>query len=174
MLIPLCLISCNEPDPPEIVLQNTANKIESIRPTGQLQVLTALLEDFDHEEISQGLFSKSCIQILRERCSYSINMENIKYTPHLGSSQVTVEIEEPQATCTVQDSPFLSDDEDFWAKHLTNSQLNKLKAAIHLKNLQKFTTPENQIKAKKYGEDFINRLISNLGLTAQITWVKSK
>lgn len=166
----LLVCGCQLEETPVSTLELSVNKIEEIRPVGKLQVLSSLMENFDKDEVKEGIFSKGYMQILREYCSYTLDLNLIKYHLVPDSKKVEIEMVYPQAECLLQDSPFLSDDEEYWAKNISLAQLNNIKKSIHLKNLRNFSTPENRLKAQKYSEDFIRKIFANLGLETEITW----
>lgn len=158
-------INQNLTQPQEIVLEQTPISLEDIRPRGELYVCTSVLEDYvreQHTEHHLGLIPEqhSCVQILRQKVSYRINLKDIVYTPDT-LNIVFVRMPDVIYTASTQDSPFLSDDEAYWNKQLPNT--NSLKRRVEKKIRQRFDTPANRQKAEQYACEAVAQLLRQMG-----------
>lgn len=159
--------------PKEIVLQDTPIEIEEIRPKGDLYVCSAVIEDYTtvhRTEKHLGLISEkhSCVQIVRQKCSYKIDLEAVEYIED-GDHRLIVRIPEPEFTASTQNTPFLSDDEAYWIKELPNT--NPLKRKVEKQIRNRYDTAANRKKATRYAEEAIRELMSQLGYEVEFTSV---
>ncbi|MCD8235781.1 MAG: hypothetical protein LUD00_03825 [Prevotellaceae bacterium] len=154
---------------PEIVIEETPIQIEDIRPKGELYVCTSLVEDYTIErrtEMHLGILPEkhSCIQILRQKISYRIDLDKVRYIPDTLNVMI-VEMPPVEYTASTQSSPFLSDDEDYWIKELPNT--NGLKAKVERQIRRRFDTDANRKKAERYAEEALSELLDKLGYEAR-------
>lgn len=154
---------------PEIVIEDTPILIEDIRPKGELYVCTSLVEDYTIErrtEMHLGILPEkhSCIQILRQKISYRIDLDKVCYVPDTLNVMI-VEMPPVEYTASTQSSPFISDDEDYWIKELPNT--NGLKAKVERQIRRRFDTDANRKKAEQYAEEALSELLGKLGYEAR-------
>lgn len=153
----------------EIVIEDTPIQIEDIRPKGELYVCTSLVEDYTIErrtEMHLGILPEkhSCIQILRQKISYRIDLDKVRYVPDTLNVMI-VEMPPVEYTASTQSSPFISDDEDYWIKELPNT--NGLKAKVERQIRRRFDTDANRKKAERYAEEALSELLGKLGYEAR-------
>lgn len=153
----------------DIVIEETPIQIEDIRPKGEIYVCTSLVEDYviEHRtEMHLGILPEkhSCIQILRQKISYRINLDKVRYVPDT-LNVVVVELPPVEYTASTQSSPFISDDEEFWIKELLST--NNLKAKVERQIRRRFDTDANRKKAERYAEEALSELLSKLGYEAR-------
>ncbi|MCM1345769.1 MAG: DUF4230 domain-containing protein [Bacteroides sp.] len=153
----------------DIVLEDTPIQIEEVRPRGEIYVFSSLVEDYAMErrtEMHLGILPEkhSCIQILRQKISYKINLDKVRYTLDT-LNIIIVEMPPVEYTASTQSSPFISDDEDFWIKELPST--NELKAKVERKIRHRFDTEENRRKAERYAENALSELLGKLGYEAR-------
>lgn len=158
-----------EDEPQEIVLEDTPIDIESVRPRGELYVCTALAEDYAMRratEMHLGMFPEkhSCVQMLKQKISFKIDLEKVRYTVDTLNVMI-VEIPAPEFVASTQDSPFISDDEDYWNEALKST--NTLKKEAEQKIRKRFDTRENRTKATRYAEEALRELLRQLGYEAR-------
>ncbi|MDO4995409.1 MAG: DUF4230 domain-containing protein [Bacteroidales bacterium] len=153
----------------DITLEQTPIDIEAVRPRGELYVATAVIEEYVSQystEFHFGLIPEphSCVQILRQKVSYVIDLEEVRY---IADTPDTVIVQMPplRYVASTQDSPFLSDDEDFWVDHMPST--NDMKREVEEKIRQRFDTPENRRKAERNAEASISLLLKRLGYEAR-------
>lgn len=149
----------------DITLEQTPIDIEAVRPRGELYVATAVIEDYVSEystEFHFGLIPEphSCVQMLRQKVSYVIDLEEVRYIADVPGT-VIVELPPLRYVASTQDSPFMSDDEDFWMDNMPST--NDMKREVEEKIRQRFDTPENRRKAERNAEDCLRLLLSRLG-----------
>lgn len=151
-----------------ITIENSPLSIDSIMPRGDLYIGSAIIEDYaakrKKEKHLGGLTSTdhTCIQIVKQKCCYKINLEKITYSRITGDT-VYAQLPPLEYIATTQDSPFMSDDEEYWAKELPNT--NKLKKQVENKIKAQFDTKENKQKANLYAEEAVSNLLGKLGYT---------
>ncbi len=153
----------------DIVIEETPIQIEDIRPKGEIYVCTSFVEDYviEHRtEMHLGILPEkhSCIQILRQKISYRINLDKVRYVPDT-LNVVVVELPPVEYTASTQSSPFISDDEEFWIKELPST--NNLKAKVERQIRRRFDTDANRKKAERYAEEALSELLSKLGYEAR-------
>lgn len=154
-----------------IVLEDTPIEIEKIMPKGELYVGTSVIEDYttlQRTERHLGIIKQehSCVQILRQKCSYVVILDSIEYT-HLEGNKVLVHLPELKYVATTQKSPFMSDDESFWAEALPSTNAMKKKVASQIRS--RFDTKDNRYKAQRYAENSVTILLHKLGYEAEFT-----
>lgn len=150
---------------PEVTLQPTVATLEEVRPRGELYVCTAVVEDYvtrQETETHMMLFPErhSCVQILKQKVSFRIDLDKVRYTLDT-LNQVRVELPEPEYVASTQESPFLSDDEDYWREQLPST--NGLKREVEKKIRRRFDTETNRRKARRYAEEAVGDLLWRMG-----------
>lgn len=166
----ILLDKCNSPKDPtsNITIENSPLSIDSIMPRGDLYIGSAIIEDYvvkrKKETHLGGLTSTdhTCIQIVKQKCCYKINLEKIKYN-HIAGDTIYAKLPPLEYIATTQDSPFMSDDEDYWAKELPST--NNMKKQVENKIKTQFETKENKHKATLYAEEAVSNLLGKLGYT---------
>lgn len=153
----------------EIVIEDTPILIEDVRPRGEIYVCSSVYEDYATERRTEqhlGFIPEqhSCIQILRQKVCYKIDLDKVTYTPDTLNA-VVVRMPEIEYTASTQSSPFLSDDEDYWKKALPCT--NALKQKVERQIRGRFDTPENRRKAEKYAKEAMAELLGKLGYEAR-------
>lgn len=155
----------------DIVIENTPIQIEDVRPRGEIYVCSSIIEDFTTEKRTEkhlGLFPEehSCVQILRQKVSYKIDLNKITYTPDTLNIMI-VDLPDVEYVASTQKSPFMSDDEEYWIKEMPNT--NALKRRVAKQIQKRFDTLENRKKAEKYAQDAVRELLKKLGYEARFT-----
>lgn len=151
-----------------ITIEDSPLSIDSIMPRGDLYIGSAIIEDYavkrKKEKHFGGLTSTehTCIQIVKQKCCYKINLEDIKYE-HIVGDTIYAKLPPLEYIATTQDSPFMSDDEGYWAKELPST--NKMKKQVENKIKAQFDTKENKQKANLYAEEAVSNLLGKLGYT---------
>lgn len=153
----------------EIVLEDSPIEIEDVRLKGEIYVCSAIIEDYvtvQKTEKHLGVIPEnhSCIQIMRQKCSYMIDLDKVVYTPD-SNRVVYVRIPKPEYVASTQNTPFISDDEEYWINEMPST--NKLKQKVEWKIRARFETPENKRKAMRYAEDAIANMLEKLGYHAE-------
>lgn len=155
-------------DNPEVAIEDTPILIESVKPEGELYVCTSIMEEYVRREKTEkhlGVIPEkhTLVQIVRQKCSYIIDLDKIKYE-QTSSDTVYVHLPELEYVASTQDSPFISDDESYWIKEMPNT--NALKSEAERKIRKSFETPENKKKANLYAEAAVGQLLKQLGFNA--------
>lgn len=155
--------------PPEVTLQPTLATIEDVRPRGRLYVCTAVVEDFvtrQNTEMHVGIFPEkhSCVQVLKQKVSFRIDLDKVRYTLDT-LNVVIVELPPIDYVASTQESPFMSDDEDYWREALPST--NGLKRQVENKIRRRFDTEANRKKARRYAEEAVSDLFWKLGYETQ-------
>lgn len=153
----------------EIVIEDTPITIEDVRPVGELYVCSSIIEDYEvmHKtEKTLGIISTehTCAQMMRMKCSYVINLDKIKYK-EIDGKKLLVKLPKLEYMATVIDTPFMSDDEAYWAKALPST--NNMKKKVERKIKRQFETEENKNKGERYAEDAVRNLLENLGFEVE-------
>ncbi|MCR5314097.1 MAG: hypothetical protein K6E54_10755 [Bacteroidaceae bacterium] len=153
----------------KVVIENTPIEIENVRPTGEIYVCSAIIEDyttFQKTERHLGIIPEehSCVQILRQKCSYKLNLDKVVYKKDT-LNRIFVYLPELEYVASTQNSPFISDDEDFWIEAMPNTNGLKKKVAGQIR--RKFDTRENRDKGNLYAKSAISALLSKLGYDAE-------
>lgn len=155
-------------DNPEVAIEDTPILIESVKPKGELYVCTSIMEEYVRREKTEkhlGVIPEkhTLVQIVRQKCSYIIDLDKIKYE-QTSNDTVYVHLPELEYVASTQDSPFISDDESYWIKEMPNT--NALKSEAERKIRKSFETPENKKKANLYAEAAVGQLLKQLGFNA--------
>ena len=148
--------------------------IEEIRPKGEIYVCSAMIEDYTMQRVTEeNLFwadeEHSCVQTMTQKCSYKIDLDKVEYLPDDSTKTVYVKLPPLTYVATTQSTSFLSDDGNFWAEHLPNT--NALKRKVEGQIKQRFDTPSNRRKAERYAEDAISEVMRKLGY--EVEFVRS-
>lgn len=152
----------------EIILEETPIEIENVRPKGELYVCSSIVEDYTTYQKTEkhlGILPEnhSCVQILRQKCSYMIDLDKIVYEKDT-LKRVYVKLPDLEYVATTQNSPFMSDDEGYWIKELPNTNGLKKKVAEQIK--KRFDTEDNREKGKIYAKNAVAGLLAKLGYEA--------
>lgn len=155
-------------DNPEVAIEDTPILIESVKPKGELYVCTSIMEEYVRREKTEkhlGVIPEkhTLVQIVRQKCSYIIDLDKIKYE-QTSNDTVYVHLPELEYVASTQDSPFISDDESYWIKEMPNT--NVLKSEAERKIRKSFETSENKKKANLYAEAAVGQLLKQLGFNA--------
>ena len=147
-------------------MEATMASIEEVRLRGEMYVCSALIEDYTmmrakEENIFWADDEHSCVQTMRQKCSYKIDMDKVEYQPADSGKTVLVKLPKVEYVATTESSSFLSDDGNYWADHLPNTNAMKRKVEGQIK--RRFDTAENRRKAEIYAEDAISEVIRKLG-----------
>ena len=158
----ICLLRCSDSTGEQ---PDTATQIERIRPQGLLYVLTAQVEDFTQQQATErhlGIFPEqhSCALILRQKVSFTVNMDSVTYTP-LDATHVSVKLPDPVYQASTQSSVFTSDDEEFWRTNMPTTK--KMKQSGEQQIRKKYDTPENRQQARHNAEEAITHILSQIG-----------
>lgn len=150
----------------DIVLEETPIQIEAVRPKGEIVVCSSIIEDYasvKKTEKTLGLIETQhhCVQILKMKCSYKIDLEKVEYELEDSAKIIWVKLPELEYNASLQDSPFISDDEEYWKDALPST--NKLKAKVAKQIEKRFCTPTNKQKGERYAEEAISKMLSGFG-----------
>lgn len=153
----------------DIRLEQTPIDIEAIRPRGELYVATAIIEEYVSQYSTEFHFGivpepHSCAQILRQKVSYVIDLDQVTYVADTPDT-VIVQLPPLRYVASTQDSPFLSDDDEFWMDNMPST--NDMKREVEAKIRQRFDTPANRRKAEQNAEASIRLLLHQLGYVAR-------
>ncbi len=156
-------------DNDKITIEPTPISIEDVKLKGEIYVCSALLEDYATMRKTQmGTFllpqEHSCVQTLRQKCSYKIELDSIQYFPIKDSKEIAVRLPEPEYVATTQSSEFISDNEEFWAVALKST--NGMKLMVENQIRQKFDTEENRAKARLYARSAVEMMLDKFGFKA--------
>lgn len=149
----------------EIAIEDTPLVIESVLPKGELYLCSAIIEEYVQENRKEhhlGVFPEnhSCVQIMRQKCSYKIDLDKVEYIPD-EEGVILIRLPKIEYIATTQNTPFISDDEEYWIEELPST--NKLKEKVERKIRRRFETKENKEKAQRYAEESISLLLKQLG-----------
>lgn len=173
--------------PTKIIIEETPIKIDSVRPVGKIYVCSAIITDavvenrvekkidgiFDEvgrrvsSKIGQeGTYKKlaekehSAVYSMTTKCSYVVDLDSVKYDADNENKKLTVTMPElTYTTSGAQDSQFISDDEQYWARQDINGLIKKVQKKIRTN----FDTPQNREKANLYAEEVIRSVFENMG-----------
>ena len=153
----------------DIRLEQTPIDIEAIRPRGELYVATAIIEEYVSQYSTEFHFGivpepHSCAQILRQKVSYVIDLDQVTYVADTPDT-VIVQLPPLRYVASTQESPFLSDDDEFWMDNMPST--NDMKREVEAKIRQRFDTPANRRKAEQNAEASIRLLLRQLGYAAR-------
>lgn len=169
VLVIVLLSKCMQSSDDAITIEPTPNEILRMMPQNELYVATALIEDYatlQQTEYHLGVFPEehSCVQILRQKVSYRLDLSKVEYTPK-ENHIMEVKMPELAYTASTQASQFISDDETYWSEALpsTNELRRKVEQQIHIQ----FDTPDNRQKAILYAQEAITHILTQLGYQAE-------
>ncbi len=157
---------CNDAEPEEIVMEPTMASIEEIRPKGEMYVCSAFIEDYfikrtTEERLLLPNKEHACVQTMRQKCSYKIDLDKVEYIADEARKTVSVTLPPVKYVASTQSTSFLSDDSNYWATHLPNTNVMKQKVEEQIR--QRFDTPNNRRQAERYAEDAISEVMKKLG-----------
>ena len=157
---------CGRDEVETLPMEDTMASIEEVRPRGELYVCSALIEDYTTQRaIEHNLLweddTHSCVQTMTQKCSYKIDLDKVEYRTNDSTRIVYVRLPEVEYVASTQSSTFLSDDSNYWAKRLPNT--NALKRKVEQQIRRRFDTPSNRRKAERFAEDAISEVLGQLG-----------
>ena len=169
IMVIVLLSKCMQSSDDAITIEPTPNEIQRIMPQNELYVATALIEDYatlQQTEYHLGVFPEehSCVQILRQKVSYRLDLSKVEYTPK-ENRIMEVRMPELAYTASTQASQFISDDETYWSEALPST--NELRRKVEQQIRTQFDTPENRQKARLYAQETIIHILSQLGYQAE-------
>lgn len=149
-----------------IEIEDTPIEIADIMPKGEIVVSSALIEDFATMKKTQRHMAlipeeHTCVQILKMKCSFKVDLDKVEYTKEDSSNVVWVKLPELEYVDNLQDSPFMSDDEEFWKKELPST--DKLKEKVRDQIRKRFDTPSNRRKSERFAEDAVSEILEKMG-----------
>ena len=147
-------------------MENTMASIEEVRPRGEIYVCSAMIEDYTTKRATEHNLilpneEHSCVQTMRQKCSYKIDLDKVAYQRDDSLALVYVKLPPVEYVASTQSSTFLSDDSNYWAEHLPNT--NEMKKKVESQIKRRFDTPSNRRTAERYAEDAISQVMSQLG-----------
>lgn len=150
----------------DIPMEETMASIEEIRPRGEIYVCSAMMEDFTLQRATERNFimpdeEHSCVQTMTQKCSYVIDLDKVEYEAVDSIKTIYVKLPDVEYVATTQSTSFLSDDGNYWAEHLPNTNAMKRKVEGQIK--RRFDTPSNRRKAERFAEDAISEVLRKLG-----------
>ena len=159
------LSKCMHTNDDTISIEPTPNEIRQIMPQNELYVATALIEDYttlQQTEYHFGVFPEehSCVQILRQKVSYKLDLSKVEYTPR-ENHIMEVRMPELAYTASTQASQFISDNESYWSEALPST--NELRHKVEQQIRTQFDTPENRQKAILFTQEAITHILTQLG-----------
>ena len=145
--------------------ENTPIQILTILPRQDLYVATAIVEDYTTRKATGTRFfiletEHTCIQMLRQKVSYRINLSDVVITKQ-GGDTINVSLPDLEYTASTLSTRFYSDDEAFWHGHMPNTNQLKQEVAERLK--QRFDTPENRNRAVASAQRSIGQMLRQMG-----------
>jgi len=157
---------CQRTDVEALPMEETMASIEEVRLRGEIYVCSAMIEDYTTmQQTEVNLLwaneEHSCVQTLRQRCSYKVDLDKVKYEADDSARVVLVTLPMVEYVATTQSSSFLSDDPEYWAEHLPNT--NAMKRKVEEQIRRRFDTPSNRRKAERYAEDAISEVMGKMG-----------
>ena len=159
------LSKCMHTNDDTISIEPTPNEIRQIMPQNELYVATALIEDYttlQQTEYHFGVFPEehSCVQILRQKVSYKLDLSKVEYTPR-DNHIIEVRMPELAYTASTQASQFISDNESYWSE--AQPSTNELRHKVEQQIRTQFDTPENRQKAILFAQEAITHILTQLG-----------
>ena len=150
----------------DLPMEETMASIEEVRPRGEIYVCSAMIEDYTTKRATEHnlIFPNeehSCVQTMRQKCSYKIDLDKVIYQRDDSLNLVYVKLPPIEYVASTQSSTFLSDDANYWAEHLPNT--NEMKKKVEAQIKRRFDTPSNKRQAERYAEDAISQVLSQLG-----------
>lgn len=157
---------CVEQREETLLMEETMASIEDVRPRGEIYVCSAMIEDYTTKRATERnlIFpdeEHSCVQTMRQKCSYKIDLDKVVYLRDDSLALVYVKLPPVEYVASTQSSTFLSDDSNYWAEHLPNT--NEMKKKVEAQIKRRFDTPSNRRQAERYAEDAITEVMSKLG-----------
>lgn len=157
---------CQRTDDEALPMEKTMASIEEVRLRGEIYVCSAMIEDYTTKQQTEVNLlwaneEHSCVQTLRQRCSYKVDLDKVKYEADDSARVVLVTLPMVEYVATTQSSSFLSDDPEYWAEHLPNT--NAMKRKVEEQIRRRFDTPSNRRKAERYAEDAISEVMGKMG-----------
>lgn len=152
-----------------IQIEDTPITIEEVRPKGELYVCSSIIEESIRKERTEkhlGIIPEkhTFVQIVRQRCSYTIDLDKIEYIKGEGDT-LYVRLPELKYSATTQNTPFISDDEAYWAKEIPNT--NVIKGEVCKLIRRRFETDKNKDKAQIYAQEAVAQLLKQFGYTVE-------
>lgn len=168
---------CTEEESADIVMEETMASIEEVRLRGELYVCSAMMEDYTMKRSTErNLFfpdeEHSCVQTMRQKCSYKIDLDKVEYRADEQTGVVYVKLPPVEYTASTQSTSFLSDDSNYWAEHMPNT--NTMKKMVESQIKQRFDTPNNRRKAERFAEDAISHVMGKLGYQTEFVRILEK
>lgn len=166
---------CTEEDEEmQIPVEETIASIEDVRLRGELYVCSAMMEDYTLQQATERnlLWADevhSCVQTMTQKCSYKIDLDKVEYLADDSAKTVYVKLPAIEYVAMTQSSSFLSDDSNYWSKHLPNT--NALKRKVEAQIKRRFDTSGNRRKAERYAEDAISGMLGKLGYETEFVRV---
>jgi len=157
---------CVEHRDETLPMEETMASIEEVRLRGEIYVCSAMIEDYTMQRATEENFfwtndEHSCVQTMTQKCSYKIDLDKVEYLPSDSNKIVLVKLPPVEYVASTQSSSFMSDDSNYWAEHLPNTNAMKRKVEEQIK--RRFDTPSNRRKAERYAEDAISEVMRKLG-----------
>lgn len=166
----MMLVSRNGNNAGEITIEDTAIEIAEVMPKGEIVVCSAIIEDYTTQKKTErtfGILKKehTCVQILKMKCSFKIDLDKVEYTTNDTSNVVWVKLPELEYVDNLQASPFMSDDEVYWKENMPST--NKMKSKVRSQIKKRFDTPSNRRKGERFAEDAISNMLEKMGYEAE-------
>lgn len=157
---------CGQKDVEEIPMEETLASIEEVRLRGELYVCSAVIEDYTikratEENLLWADEEHSCVQTMTQKCNYKLDLDQVAYQPDEQTKTVRVKLPPIEYVASTKSTSFLSDDSNYWAEHLPNT--NAMKRKVEQQIRTRFDTPNNRRKAERYAEDAISEVLGKLG-----------
>ena len=161
---------CDQKDEQEVPMEKTMAIIEEVRLRGEIYVCSATIEDYAMRRMTEVNLilpneEHSCVQTMRLKCSYKIDLEKVEYLPDSTEQVVRVRLPKVEYVASTQSSSFLSDDSNYWAEHLSST--NDMKRKVEQQIQRRFDTPENRRNAELYAEEAIRVVLEKMGLEVE-------
>lgn len=160
------IVKCYADKDDDLQIQETMLTINEIKLKGEIYVCSALIEDYTVKRKTEKRLllsdkEHSCIQTLTQKCSYKIDLSEVGYLVNDSIGVVYVRMPDIQYVATTQKASFISDDSQYWAENMPNT--NAMKKTVEQQIRHRFDTPNNRRKAQRYAEDAIIDMLSKLG-----------
>ena len=162
---------CAHGDEQAVPMERTMAIIEEVRLRGEIYVCSATIEDYAMRRMTEVNLilpdeEHSCVQTMRQKCSYKIDLEQVEYLPDSTERLVRVRLPKVEYVASTQSSSFLSDDSNYWAEHLSST--NDMKRKVEQQIRRRFDTPENRQKAELYAEEAIRTVLEKMGYEVEL------
>ena len=173
----LLIKRCGKDEVEALPMEETMASIEEVLPRGEIYVCSALIEDYTTlKKMEHNLFwadeEHSCVQTMRQKCSYKVELDKLEYEIDEASSTIFVKLPAVDYVATTQSSSFLSDDANYWAENLPNT--NAMKRKVEEQIRRRFDTADNRRKAERYTEDAVSEVLMKLGYEVKFVRVLEK